>query len=375
MRKPLSDATIRAMQPPAKGYRILWDSLPGFGCRISQAGTRAFVVLVASGRPATIGRYPPWTLAAARAEAKKRLAQKTLGKITPTRTAFDDARADFLKDCEKRNKPRTVRDYRRLLTKHYPFGRQSVVDITGRDILNRIKHLPGSERHHAFTAGRRFFRYCVQNHLIDRSPLSDAAVSPAGRPRTRVLSEDELRAVWKSARSLATPFHAIVALLILGGQRRSEVAALQWDWIDGDRVHVPGAYVKNGRDQVYPIGPESQAILASLPRLSETYVFPAMRQSKPTTTVFNGWGKPMARFRAELGDQVKPFVLHDLRRVFASGMQRLGVRLEVTESLLGHVSGTRAGIVGVYQVYRYEDEKREAIRQWEAYLASLSSLT
>ena len=69
-------------------------------------------------------------------------------------------------------------------------------------------------------------------------------------------------------------------------------------------------------------------------------------------------GKPDGRFRAELGDQVKPFVLHDLRRVFASGMQRLGVRLEVTESLLGHVSGTRAGIVGVYQVYRYEDEKR-----------------
>ena len=75
------------------------------------------------------------------------------------------------------------------------------------------------------------------------------------------------------------------------------------------------------------------------------------------------------------GDQVKPFVLHDLRRVFASGMQRLGVRLEVTESLLGHVSGTRAGIVGVYQVYRYEDEKREAIRQWEAYLASLGDAT
>ena len=83
----------------------------------------------------------------------------------------------------------------------------------------------------------------------------------------------------------------------------------------------------------------------------------------------------MARFRAELGNKVKPLVLHDLRRVFTSGMQRLGVRLEVTERLLGHVDGTRAGIVGVYQVYRYEDEKREAMAEWEAYLASLSSLT
>jgi Arm DNA-binding domain len=73
----LTDQTLKAMTPPPKGYTILWDgSLKGFGCRISQAGTRAFVVLVASGRPKTIGRYPALTLADARREAKRLLAER-----------------------------------------------------------------------------------------------------------------------------------------------------------------------------------------------------------------------------------------------------------------------------------------------------------
>jgi hypothetical protein len=290
VRSQLSDATIRAMQPPAKGYRILWDSLPGFGCRISQAGTRAFVVLVASGRPATIGRYPAWTLAAARAEAKKRLAEKLLGKITPTHTAFDDAKAQFLKQCETWNRERTIKDYKRLLTRHYPFGRQSLADITPRQILQRLAPLPPAEKHHAYTAGRRFFRYCVQNHLIDRSPMESMSAVPTGRPRTRVLTEDELRAVWKAARSLATPSHAIVALLVLTGQRRGEIAALQWDWIKGDTITFPADVTKNGREHRIPIGPISGEVLNAIPRFDGkmgVYVFPAARQRSERTTTFN----------------------------------------------------------------------------------------
>lgn len=65
------------------------------------------------------------------------------------------------------------------------------------------------------------------------------------------------------------------------------------------------------------------------------------------------------------------FVPHDFRRTFASGLQRLGVRLEVTEALLGHVSGSLGGIRGVYQRYDYAKEKREAIDQWELYVLSL----
>jgi hypothetical protein len=62
---------------------------------------------------------------------------------------------------------------------------------------------------------------------------------------------------------------------------------------------------------------------------------------------------------------------HDCRRVFATGLQKLRVRLEVIEALLNHVSGTRAGIVGIYQRYDYLPEMREALEKWEQHLAHL----
>jgi hypothetical protein len=84
---------------------------------------------------------------------------------------------------------------------------------------------------------------------------------------------------------------------------------------------------------------------------------------KPTTTVYNGWGLDKARFDKACG--VTNWQLRDLRRTFATNMQRLGVRLEVTEALLNHVSGTRRGVVGIYQRYQWFDEMRDAILAFE----------
>ncbi len=68
---------------------------------------------------------------------------------------------------------------------------------------------------------------------------------------------------------------------------------------------------------------------------------------------------------------VKDWRLHDLRRTMATGLQRLGVRLEVTEAVLNHVSGSRAGIVGVYQRHEWADEKRAALNAWGAHVAAI----
>lgn len=66
-----------------------------------------------------------------------------------------------------------------------------------------------------------------------------------------------------------------------------------------------------------------------------------------------------------------PWTLHDIRRSVATYLQQLGVRLEVTESLLNHISGARAGIVGVYQKYGFEPEKRAAMDAWSRRLAAI----
>ena len=290
-----------------------------------------------------------------------------LGKLHPRRVPFNDALEEYLADCKGRLRPRSLKNYRDYLTAYFRYGRRSLSDITTREIILSLRSLSPSQREHAMRIGRTFFTWNVRHSLLDQSPMQNMPPVQIGKPRTRVLSEDELRAVWTTTRALTTPFHAIVALLVLTGQRRGEMAALQWDWIGTDYIEWPPEAVKNGRRHRIPIGPETQAILAALPRFTRPYVFPAARQRSERTTTINGWSKAKAAFDRECG--VTGWTLHDLRRTFATVLQSLGVRLEVTESLLNHVSGTRSGIVGVYQTYRYEREMREAALAYERWIS------
>jgi integrase len=366
----LTDTAIRAAPTPAKGQTTIWDGLKGFGVRLSQGGSKTFIVMIGSGKRLTIGRYPAVSLAEARTEARRLLAEKQLGKLRPARVSFDQALKEYLVDCETRLRPRSLKNYRDYLTAYFRYGRRALADIKTREIILSLRPLSPSQREHAHRIGRTFFTWCVRHSLLDQSPMQNMPPVALGKPRTRVLTENELRAVWNAARTRRTPFHAIVALLILTGQRRGEIAALRWEWIKDDRIEFPASVAKNHRAWTVPIGREAQALLVR-PRFSGPYVFPALRQRSARTTTINGWSKAKADLDRECG--IIGWTLHDLRRTFATNLQRLGIRLEVTEGLLNHVSGTRAGIMGVYQQYRWEVEMREAIAQWEAYLRAFDA--
>jgi hypothetical protein len=134
----LTDISIRSLTPPERGQKMYPDeNLPGFGVRVSQGGTKTFVpVHGINRRRETIRRYPTLTLQAARAEARRRLAEYTLGRVSLPPGSFDDAVAQFIQAAEKRNKPRTVRDYRRLLRRHFAFGRTKLADDEIRAVWN-----------------------------------------------------------------------------------------------------------------------------------------------------------------------------------------------------------------------------------------------
>jgi integrase len=363
----------------AKPHTTLWDStLPGFGLRCG-ANRKTFIVLIASGRRQSLGHWPLVSLSEARSEAKRLLAEKALGRVRPTATAFCVARDDFLRECGQRIKPRTVRDYKRLLERHFPFGRVALSAITPRDIIKRMNALNAtpSEKHHAVLAGRIFFRWCVRQHLLDRSPMEHVAVPLKHRARERALHAEELAAVLKCARSGSTTFHRIVELLIYTGQRRSEIGGMRWDFIGDDRtITFPASYTKNKRTHQFPIGQLSVDVLYSIPRISDTYVFPATREhdhGRPTST-WNGWGKGKLNFDREC--PIAAWTLHDLRRTFSSGMAALGVPQVVVEKLLNHVSGgTTSPIAAVYNRHQYMNEMREAVVKYEQFLGGLLDAT
>lgn len=379
----LTDHLIRAFTPPKDGTVTHWDAaLKGFGIRISQGGAKTFIVLIGSGRRQSIGRYPTIKLAEARTEAKKLLAEKTLGKVRPTHTAFDDAKADYLEELDKKNRASTMSEKRRHLASHYPFGRTSIASVTTRDVLRNLRKLsdrPG-EHNGAFRVGRAFFRWCVRQRLIDRSPLENVQAPPTSPSRERVLSDDEIAAVYRIAIDGDDSFHRIVALLILTGQRRTEISRLQWSWIKDATITLPSSITKNKRTHRFPISDGALAVLATTPRLDKNlYVFPAARdkfKNKPAT-VFNGWAKPKERFDEELAERgfvVAHWTLHDLRRTLSSGMAALHIEEKVVEKLLNHISDTKSSAIAkVYNRYEYFEEMREAVQRWNAKVQALLS--
>ena len=199
---------------------------------------------------------------------------------------------------------------------------------------------------------------------ISENPFANLPVARVDK-RERVLADAELAAVWKATDGPG-PFNAIVRTLILTGQRREEVAGMTWAELDDDLSTwtIPASRAKNGVSHVVPLSVPVQALLRGVARQEGSdLVFPGLRGP------FNGFGKAKAQLDEASG--VTDWRLHDLRRTAATGLQRLGVRLEVTEAVLNHVSGSRAGIVGIYQRHDYASEKRAALMAWGEHVAAI----
>jgi integrase len=211
--------------------------------------------------------------------------------------------------------------------------------------------------------GRACYQWAIRRGALEINPFANLPLTPVAK-RDRVLSDAELAAVWKATDGPGT-FNAIVRMLMLTGQRREEVTAMTWDEIVGDLATwiVPASRAKNGAAHLVPLSSQAQAILRVAPRVGTGLVFPG--RNGP----FNGFSKAKEALDKVCG--VKDWRLHDLRRTMATGLQRLGVRLEVTEAVLNHVAGSRAGIVGVYQRHHWADEKRAALTAWGARVAAM----
>lgn len=362
----LTDFSLRALPLPPRGQKTYWDdTLPGFGCRVSQGGTRSFVVQHGADRQlVTIGRYRPdvLPLAQARIEAKRILAERVLGKHRPRSVSFDDAKQNFLAACARKNKPRTVYDYTRLLNRHFKFGRMQLADISPADVQHKVDRIQApAERRYATVLIKAFFSWAYKRSYIDRSPADRLDVA-ATMSRARVLTDDELKAIWIATEQCGS-FGAIVKLLILTGQRRGEIAALRREFFQDDVCTLPRTLTKNGREHVFPIGPLAVTVLAAAP--AEGLLFPARGRNTP----FNGWSK--AKRQLDKLSGVSSWTLHDLRRTFSTRLAQSGVAPHIIERLLNHVSGTISGVAAVYNRHHFLPEMRVAIENWESRLTAI----
>jgi integrase len=211
----------------------------------------------------------------------------------------------------------------------------------------------------------RLFAWAVGRGVIGVNPMTGLPKPAAEVKRDRVLTNDEVVKVWQGAEQLGFPFGTVVQLLILTGARREEIGQLKRSEIIDDTISLKGDRTKNGEPHDIPLSAPALTLLKDAPRIGHSeYVFTTTGK-----TPVSGWSRAKSELDEITG--VTDWRIHDLRRVAATGLQKLGTPLQVTEAILGHVSGSRAGVVGIYQRHDYANEKRSALESWGEHVMAL----
>ena len=357
-----SDVGLRAIEPPASGTADYWDTkFKGFGVRVSQGGTKTFVLNIHKARR-SLGRYGIVSLAEARAEAKRILAQKTLGQTRPQSITFTLAFDAFLAEKEKSRRARTIKDYKRLINLHFPFKGQ-LADVKHPDIERRLVRIKSrSEHNHALQNAKTFFTWAQRRRYITDNPTIGFSKHKLPN-RARVMTDAELKSIWEVTAE-PTTHNTIVRLLVLLGARKTEVANLRWSWISEKCITWPPEIMKNHREQTLPMFPLLRITLDKIAKDGDL-LFPARGYSDRP---FSGWSK--AKVALDNAANIDGLTLHDIRRSWAS-RNAAWAAPHIVERALSHSSGTISGVAAVYNRFKYEDEVRDCYSRWEAHLLQL----
>src|SRR5262245_41365346 len=328
------------------------ETVTGLALRVTSKGTKAWAFLYDSPRRRiTLGRYPALSLAGARAKAIEVREGRTTG---------------------------TVAALAEIYLRHIS-GKRSVAEIERRlrkDVLPIIGHIPLHELHRrdvtrvidaksAPIAARRVFedvramvRWGVARGDLDHNPIDGMQGPPISKPRTRVLTDDEIRALWSKLDEVSDAVAQVVKLCLVTAQRVGEVAGIAPSELDlAKRMwNIPAARSKNGHPHSVPLSPLALEIIGEAPT--------SLSRSHVTNAVGDG--------QARIG--LPKWTCHDLRRTALTGMAQLRVPPIVIGHVANHRTTTKAGAtLGVYVRHEYEREKRDALELWADRLEAIVS--
>jgi integrase len=372
---------VAALPIPPSGRVEYFDStLPGFYIRVAASGVKSYGVFYrAGGRLSrhTIGRTPPLELADARDFADELLSKVKLGanpqaeKIAARRAlAFGDLAGRFIAARRPNLAPSTAVEYERLATKYLaPLARIPGAELRRsdvRELLERIAESSGPvQSNRVFQFVRAVCRWAVREDYLDTSPVEAMQRPRKESSRERVLSDDEIRALWMGTAKETAGVRAFVRALLLLGQRRGETLTMRWQDLDlAAKIPlwtIPGSHRKGGRVHAVPLPPAMKEIIEGLPRKGER-VF-----GMGDWNILRWW-TPLRERAMRAAGSVEPYTMHDLRRTVRTGLSRLGVASETAERVIGHKA---VGLAAVYDVYDRLPEKASALSAWAAHVAQV----
>ena len=365
MAKVLTAKAIETMKPGSARMEVPDAALPGLYLVVQPSGAKSWAfrhrvggkprkltlgVIRPSGSPRLGRRHGAAAQAVALGNdpaAEKRQAREEAPRLTVTAQVREYHRRHLSKLRSGAGALRVLE-----LSAVAAWGDRPVTSITKKDVvalIDRVHDERGpAAANMALARVRSFLGWLADRDVIPASPAAGVRMPAQLEARDRVLTDDELRLVWRAAGGLSEPFGAFVRLLILTGQRRDEVARMTADELAGDVWAIPGERAKNGEPHAVPLSPEALAVLAEVKRIGPVTTLHHERPDPDQRLLEGEGGAGPGGGEARGGGRARGAGRLDaprLRRTCATGLARLGFRVEVTEAVLNHWSGTRAGIV------------------------------
>ena len=422
LKRDLTDRGVAALKPALPGKRpIVWDAqVAGFGVRVTDRGHRSFILMVrypddpSRAVIRAIGDYPSMPLAKAReiarewkedirrgvdpkdkaeavrrdAEAAKREGERQ--RANTFRSAFDAFAEEHLATL------RSGAVVKGVIEKHVlpVLGGRPLAEITradGNDLLRAIAKKTPTNANRIGSYLSKLGQWAEDDGRIEESPFAHLKRFTKEMARDRVLTDLEIRAIWRACANMGA-FGRAVRFMLATGQRRSEVGDMEWrEFDEGKKLWtLPRERVKADRAHEVPLSPLALSILAEAREVKMgEHVFATRAPRGPqdgherraTTAPISGWsqfkrrldGLALAELERIVGDgvaaELPEWHLHDLRRTCATHLARLRVERTVVSKILNHAEG---GVTKIYDQYGYLPEKRQALNLWSARLAASS---
>lgn len=380
---------IARLAVPTTGRIDYHDTVQdGLSLRVTSHGARSWSVryyLAGRQRRATLGAYPGLSLADARERAHRtrREAQDGIDRATSKRTArtvptFETVAADFVAKWSKPRK-RTWRDDERRLQGRVlkPWRARLITSIVRADVREVLAGVAAStpvEANHLLALIRKLFNWAINEDLVTTNPCAMMPKPGVEHARDRVLSDDEIRAVWSALGGLPDGVAAQFRLQLLTACRFGEVESMAWADVDGDWWTIPAAGSKNKLTQRVPLSAPARAIVDAQRRAvpkDAIFVFAGSRKRKARNfALFGGRstsGGPAA-LRGANGQPITNIRPHDLRRTAVTRLSSAGVARPTIKALLNHID---SGVTAIYDRASHDTAKRAALDQWALILESI----
>jgi integrase len=403
MARKLTDTFIASLKPAPEAQRASFADtvVPGLKVRVTDKGAKSYVLwrrYNGSKNPAARSLGTVGTITLADAREKARLWLKLIAKGEDPRAIERSER-----EAKQRSNDNTFgKAFEEYLVQHVK-GLRKAADIERemrKDLLSRWKDKPLAEisrrdvkamvaavkkrgpyqAHNLLGHTRTFFNWAIDtdDYGIEVSPcdhIKPGTTIGKKKSRTRILSDPEIKAFWFATGKLGYPFGTLFRLLLLAGQRRSEFAEASWPEFDREKkriLTIPPERFKSDSEHLVPLTGDAMALLETIPRWNAgDFLF----STTGGRTAINGFSYQKRKLDnimiGALGDiELKPWVLHDLRRTVRTRLASLKVRDEVAEMIIGH---GRKGLQRVYDQHQYVEEMREGLEAWNAKLREIVS--